>query len=64
MLHTICLFIVGFIERVCPVQASNALLWAIIQSIVPLRCTTVKEVMGDFVEMRAVMGLVDDICKL
>jgi hypothetical protein len=28
---------------------------------VPLRCNTVKEVKGDFVDIRAVMGLVEEI---
>ena len=34
-----------------------------IQSRVPFKCTTVKDVMGDLVEMSAVMGLADDICR-
>jgi hypothetical protein len=28
---------------------------------VPLRCNTVKDVSGDFVDIKAVIGLVEDI---
>ena len=45
----------------CPVHASNALRCVTIQSIVPFRCSTVKEVSGDFVDIRAVMGVVEEI---
>lgn len=44
-----------------PVQASNAFRWATIQSTVPLRCNTVKEVIGDFVDIKAVIGVVEEI---
>ena len=60
----ICLFIVGLIDKVWPVHARSACRWAIIQSNVPFRCTTAKEVMGDLVDMSAVIGLADDICNL
>jgi hypothetical protein len=49
----------GVTERVCPVHARSALRCVAIQSTVPLRCTTTIDVIGDFVEMRAVIGLVD-----
>jgi hypothetical protein len=52
---------VGESERVCPVQASRAFRCATIQSTVPFKCNTVKDVRGDFVDIKAVMGLVEDI---
>jgi hypothetical protein len=55
-------FNLGLTDRACPLQASNADLWAIIQSSLPSRCTVAKEVRGDFVDIRAVIGEVDDIC--
>ena len=58
--HTSFRLIVGLMVRVCPVHASKACLWATIQSIVPFRWTTAKEVIGDFVEIRAVIGVADD----
>jgi hypothetical protein len=48
-------------ESVYPVQASSAFRCATIQSTVPLRCNTVKEVKGDFVDIKAVIGVVDEI---
>jgi hypothetical protein len=54
-------FAVGETERVWPVHASSAFRCATIQSTVPLRCNTVKEVSGDLVDIRAVIGLVDRI---
>lgn len=41
---------------VCPVHASRALRCVTIQSVVPSRWRTAKDVVGDFVEMRAVIG--------
>lgn len=60
------LLVVGLIDNVCPVHASSAFLCAIIQSNVPSRCTTAKEVIGDFVEMSALIGEADVIwdCEL
>lgn len=55
------MFIVGETDSVCPVQANKAFRCATIQSTVPLRCRTVKEVSGDFVEISAVIGLVEEI---
>jgi hypothetical protein len=52
-------FAEGDIASVWPVQARRAFLCATIQSTVPLRCNTVKEVMGDLVDIRAVIGLVE-----
>jgi hypothetical protein len=51
----------GDIESVCPVQARSAFLCVTIQSTVPLRCKTVNEVIGDLVDINAVMGLVEEI---
>jgi hypothetical protein len=51
----------GLTDRVDPVQASNALRWASFQSVVPSSCRIAKEVRGDFVVMRALMGVVDVI---
>lgn len=51
----------GFNDSVCPVHASNACRWDMIQSCLPSRCTVTMEDMGDFVDMRAVTGLVDEI---
>lgn len=42
-----------------PVQAKSAFLCATIQSTVPLRWRTVNEVMGDLVDIMAVIGLVE-----
>jgi hypothetical protein len=44
-----------------PVQARRELRWATIQSRRPSRWTTTSEVMGDFVAMRAVKGVVEEI---
>ena len=52
---------VGVTERVCPVHAKSAFLCVTIQSMVPSRCSTVKEVRGDFVDINAVIGLVEVI---
>jgi hypothetical protein len=46
---------------VWPVHASKAFLCVTIQSTVPLRCSTDSEVIGDLVEMSAVIGVVEDI---
>lgn len=54
-------FAVGETESVWPVQARRAFRCATIQSTVPLRCNTVKEVSGDLVDIKAVMGLVEEI---
>lgn len=51
---------VGRTDIVWPVHAKRAFLWATIQSTVPSRCTTAKEVSGDLVAIRAVMGDVED----
>lgn len=48
-------------ESVCPVQASSALRWATCQSVVPSRWRTEKVVVGDLVEIRAVIGVVEEI---
>ena len=45
--------------RVCPVHATRAFRCAIIQSSRPSRCTTTRLVIGDFVAMSAVKGVVD-----
>jgi hypothetical protein len=47
--------------RVCPVQANSAFLCEIIQSVVPSRWRTVKVVVGDFVDIKAVMGVVAEM---
>jgi len=51
----------GVGASVWPVQASRALRWATIQSVVPSRWRTEKVVLGDLVAMRAVMGVVDEM---
>lgn len=51
----------GVTERVWPVHARSAFRCVTIQSTVPLRCTTTIDVIGDLVEMRAVIGLVEVI---
>jgi hypothetical protein len=45
--------------RVWPVQASRALRWDTIQSVVPSRWRMEKVVVGEDVAMRAVIGLVE-----
>lgn len=45
----------------CPVQASSACLWLMIQSCLPSRLTVTILDMGDLVETRAVTGVVDEI---
>jgi hypothetical protein len=50
----------GFRLNVCPVHASNACLWLITQSSLPSMFTETMLEMGDLVETRAVMGLVED----
>ena len=57
--HTIFVFHLGLRFSVCPVHASSAFRLAIIQSNLPSKCTTTKDVMGDFVAMRAVYGEVE-----
>lgn len=52
---------VGLTDREWPVHASSACRCATIQSKVPSRCITAKEVIGDLVEMSVVNGLIDDI---
>jgi len=47
--------------RVWPVQARRALRWPTIQSVVPSRWRTEKEVLGDLVAIRAVMGVVEEM---
>ena len=47
-------FHLGFRLNVCPVHASKAFLRATIQSSLPSRCTTTREVIGDFVPISAV----------
>ena len=44
---------------VCPVHANSAFLCVTIQSSLPSRCTMTMEVIADFVEIRAVYGVVD-----
>lgn len=58
---TMLVLILGLTDSACPVHASSADLCATIQSNLPSRWTTAKEVMGDLDEMRAVTGVVDDI---
>jgi hypothetical protein len=53
--------IVGDKDKVWPVHASRPFLWVTIQSTVPSRCNTENEVIGDFVEMSAVNGVVEDM---
>jgi hypothetical protein len=48
-------------ESVWPVQASKALRWATIQSVVPSRWRTEKVVFDDLVAIRAVMGVVEEM---
>jgi hypothetical protein len=55
------LFILGLTDNVWPVHARRAFLCVTIQSTVPLRLTTTSDVMGDFVDMRAVSGLAEEI---
>lgn len=59
---TIFVLIFGLTDNACPVHASNAFLCATIQSFLPSKCTTDIDVMGDFVETSAVIGLVEEIC--
>jgi hypothetical protein len=47
--------------RVWPVHARREFRDATIQSSRPSRCTTTRDVMGDFVAIRAVKGVVEDI---
>ena len=56
---TICLLIEGVIWRVCPVQANSELPTSI-QSTVPSRLIVVIDVLIALVDIRAVMGLVED----
>ena len=60
MVLTILRFIIGVIERVCPVHARRAFP-VIIQSKVPSRLTVVIEVWDALVDTSAVIGVVDDI---
>ena len=60
MVLTMFRFIIGVIERVCPVQARRAFP-VIIQSKVPSRLTVVIEVWDALVDISAVIGVVDDI---
>lgn len=52
---------VGETDIVWPVHANSPFLCVIIQSTVPSRCITTKELIGDLLEMRAAIGLVEDI---
>lgn len=56
---TIFIFHLGFKLRVCPVHASKAFRCATIQSSLPSKCTTTREVMGDLVAIKAEYGVVD-----
>lgn len=47
------------IVRAFPVQARRALRCATFQSVVPVRCSTAREVHVDFGEMSAVIGVAD-----
>lgn len=49
----------GVTVRVWPVQARRAERWATIQSVVPSRCSTVNVVVGAFVDISAVRGVVE-----
>src|SRR5271169_6037575 len=51
----------GVTESVDPVQASNAFRCASFQSVVPSSWRIANEVRGDFVAMRALMGVVEVI---
>lgn len=53
--------ILGVTESVEPVQASSAFRCASFQSVVPSSWRMAKDVRGDFVAMRALMGVVDVI---
>jgi hypothetical protein len=48
-------------DKVWPVQARRAERWVTIQSTVPLRWITDIEVMGLFVEIKAVIGVADEM---
>ena len=52
---------VGLIDKLFPVHANRARRCATIQSNLPSRWTIENEVIGDFVEIRAVNGLVEVI---
>lgn len=58
---TILRLTVGRTESECPVHASSPCRCATIQSTVPSRWTTAKEVMADLVAIRAVSGVVEEI---
>lgn len=60
-LLTILVFTRGVRLRLCPVHAKRAFRCAIIQSSLPSRCTTTSELMGDFVPMRALYGVVEEV---
>lgn len=54
-------FKLGVTVRVFPVHASNAFLCASFQSAVPSSCKIAKEVKGDLVDIRALIGDVEVI---
>ena len=56
---TMLVFTRGDRLNVCPVHANSAFLCVTIQSSLPSRCTMTMEVIADFVEIRAVYGVVD-----
>lgn len=60
LLHTIVRFIEGVTESVWPVKASKDLPTSI-QSVVPSRLTVVMDVLVALLEIRAVMGLMEEI---
>ena len=53
-------FMVGDTDNVWPVHARRPFLCVIIQSSVPFRCITDIDVIGDFVEMSTVIGVVEE----
>jgi hypothetical protein len=59
---TILKFIFGFTISACPVHARRAARCATIQSTLPSRCTVVKDVAAELVDIRAVIGEVEFIC--
>ena len=52
--RTIFVFTRGFTVRLCPVHANSAFRCVIIQSNLPSRWTTTKDVIFDFVDINAV----------
>ena len=59
--HTIFKLRIGRTRSEWPVHASKAFRCATIQSIVPFRCITAKELAGNLVEISRVRGLMEDI---